>query len=26
VTTYGQEPNPQDWATAENYRYRLTLR
>ena len=26
VTTYGQEPDPQDWATAENFRYTLTLR
>ena len=26
ITTYGQEPDPKDWATAENYRYRLTLR
>jgi hypothetical protein len=26
ITTYGQEPNAQDWATAENFRYTLTLR
>jgi len=25
LTTYGQEPDPRDWATAENYRYALTL-
>jgi hypothetical protein len=26
LTTYGQEPNPADWATADNYRYLLKLR
>jgi hypothetical protein len=26
LTTYGQEPNPADWATADNYKYTLTLR
>ena len=26
LTTYGQEPDPRDWATADNYRYALTLR
>jgi hypothetical protein len=26
VTTYGQEPIPQDWATADNFRYMLMLR
>jgi len=26
VTTYGQEPNPQDWASADNYRYTLSIR
>jgi len=26
VTTYGQEPDPQDWATADNFRYTVTLR
>ncbi len=26
ITTFGQEPNPADWATAANYRYTLTLR
>jgi hypothetical protein len=26
VTTYGQEPDPRDWATADNFRYTLTLR
>jgi hypothetical protein len=26
VTTYGQEPDPKDWATAENFRYTLALR
>ncbi|HEY5912607.1 MAG TPA: sialidase family protein [Verrucomicrobiae bacterium] len=26
LTTYGQEPDPKDWATAENFRYQLTLR
>ena len=26
LTTFGQEPNPQDWATAENFRYTLTFR
>jgi hypothetical protein len=25
LTTYGQEPAPQDWATADNYKYLLTL-
>lgn len=25
LTTYGQEPNPADWATADCYRYRLQL-
>jgi hypothetical protein len=25
VTTYGQEPDPKDWATAENFRYTLTI-
>lgn len=25
LTTYGQEPNPKDWATADNYRYTLSL-
>ena len=25
VTTFGQEPKAQDWATADNYRYTLTL-
>lgn len=25
LTTYGQESNPADWATADNYRYTLTL-
>ena len=26
VTTYGQEPNSQDWATADNYRYTLAIK
>jgi len=26
LTTYGQEPSPADWATADNYRYFLKLR
>ena len=26
LTTYGQEPDPTDWATAENYRYTVMLR
>lgn len=26
VTTYGQEPDPQDWATADNYRLTAHLR
>jgi hypothetical protein len=26
LTTYGQEPNPADWATADNFRYTVTLR
>jgi hypothetical protein len=26
VTTFGQEKNPQDWATADNYRYTVILR
>jgi hypothetical protein len=26
LTTYGQEPDPKDWATAENFRYTLSLR
>jgi hypothetical protein len=26
LTTFGQELNPQDWATADNFRYTLTLR
>ncbi len=26
LTTYGQEPNPPDWATADSFRYTLTLR
>ncbi|MBM4092409.1 MAG: hypothetical protein FJ276_23740 [Planctomycetes bacterium] len=26
LTTYGQEPDPADWATADNYKYFLTLR
>ncbi len=25
LTTYGQEPDPNDWATADNYRYTLGL-
>jgi hypothetical protein len=25
LTTYGQEPDPADWATADNYKYTLTL-
>lgn len=25
VTTYGQEPDAKDWATAENYRYTVSL-
>ena len=25
LTTYGQEPDPNDWATADNYRYTLRL-
>lgn len=25
LTTYGQEPQPADWATADNYRYTLTI-
>ena len=25
LTTYGQEPDPADWATADNYRYALSL-
>jgi hypothetical protein len=25
LTTYGQEPDPADWASADCYRYRLTL-
>jgi hypothetical protein len=26
LTTYGQEPNPADWATAENYKYFVKVR
>jgi hypothetical protein len=26
ITTFGQEINPKDWATAENFRYSLVLR
>jgi hypothetical protein len=26
LTTFGQEPDPADWATADNYRYTLLLR
>jgi hypothetical protein len=26
ITTFGQEKKPQDWATAENYRYTVVLR
>jgi len=26
ITTFGQEPSRQDWSTADNYRYALTLR
>jgi hypothetical protein len=26
LTTYGQEPDPKDWATAENFRYTVALR
>ncbi len=26
LTTYGQEPNNADWATADNYKYKLSLR
>jgi len=26
LTTFGQEADPKDWATAENFRYTLTLR
>jgi hypothetical protein len=26
LTTYGQEPDPADWATADNYKYFLELR
>lgn len=26
VTTFGQEPDPKDWATAENFRYTLSIR
>lgn len=26
VTTYGQEPNPDDWATADNFQYTVTVR
>ncbi len=26
ITTFGQEPNPKDWATADNYRYTLFFR
>ncbi|OHB78313.1 MAG: hypothetical protein A2W31_09180 [Planctomycetes bacterium RBG_16_64_10] len=26
LTTYGQEPNPADWATADSYRYFVQLR
>jgi len=26
LTTYGQEPDPKDWATADNYKYVLTLK
>ncbi len=26
VTTFGQEPDPKDWATAENFRYTVILR
>jgi hypothetical protein len=26
LTTYGQEPDPADWATADNYKYFLKLR
>lgn len=25
LTTYGQEPDPQDWATADNWKYTITL-
>jgi hypothetical protein len=25
LTRYGQEPNPKDWASADNYKYTLTL-
>jgi hypothetical protein len=25
LTTYGQEPDPKDWATADCYRYTLTV-
>jgi len=25
LTTYGQEPDPKDWATADNYKYTLRL-
>ncbi len=26
ITTYGQEPDPKDWATAENFRYTVVIR
>ena len=26
LTTYGQEPSPADWATADNYKYVLEIR
>ncbi|NWG14802.1 MAG: hypothetical protein HXY20_14850 [Acidobacteria bacterium] len=26
ITTYGQEPDAEDWATAENFRYTVALR
>jgi hypothetical protein len=26
LTTFGQEPNPKDWATADNYKYFIVLR
>jgi len=25
LTTYGQEPQPADWAAADNYKYTLTI-
>ena len=25
LTTYGQEPDPKNWASADNYKYMLTL-